>query len=688
MPFPWQTPGRVDHHPPEHEPPPDPAGEDGDSGGEDEWDDGDGDGGTEEQPSAPDPTTEESTGTARHPPPTPMPLLAALAVAAAGLVLLLVRRRRRRRGRQAAPPPPPPGRRPARGHARPAAAAAAWIKPLAPEAAALLPAAGAPGTTPLIGLRVVASPTLATSPALGRLAAAGAAVLGTIPDGPGGPGPLAGEDAAAPAAGCLNPAVPRGGARLAGPGARLAAAVSAGAADAGLAASPPSSLPWALAAAAGLAALRTPTATLAARSVEGVAAAATSAGLARPRSASASASASAIGSIIVAEDLFDGCGGEPAAVAAMAAAGRAAAAAWATPAGVNPAAAVPFLKASIPAAASFLTPEEWEAGAVLRGLRRAAAVLSGEEEVEGQGSRASAAAAAEAADQARAALAHICSDGDLLLVPSLPGPHPPGREGEAPAAERAAWSAGLRGLASLGGLSGLVALTIPVPVSAGAFPAGLALIGGAGSEGAVLAAGVCVAAALAIEWERALAAAGAAIGAAAAGLLQDGGGGPPPHSPATSAASAATTAPARPAPPPFQSTSPGQAPVRAEATPDARTAATLRASGNAAYRAGDWAGAAAVYAAAAAADPTCSLARSNRAAALLNLMRFEEAEDDASASLRLAPSAKAHLRRAAARRGLGDAAGARSDLLTVLSLEPGNVQARSDLKALEQAGEW
>ena len=41
----------------------------------------------------------------------------------------------------------------------------------------ILPAAAAPGTTPLIGLRVVASPTLATSPALGRLAAAGAVAL-------------------------------------------------------------------------------------------------------------------------------------------------------------------------------------------------------------------------------------------------------------------------------------------------------------------------------------------------------------------------------------------------------------------------------------------------------------------------------------------------------------------------------
>ena len=613
----------------------------------------------------------------------------ALATAAAGLLLLLLRRRR---GRQAPLPACAPTRRgPRRGApARPAlsaATAAAWIDP--PGELLLLPAEPAASVSgALAGSRIVFCPSLAAHPALPALAGAGAAVLGSIPDGAAacGPGPLAPDGAPR---GSPNPAVPRGGALLAGPGARAAAAVAAGAADACLTPSPPTALPWALAAACGLAALRTPTATLAARSLEDLTAAALAGGLAR---AGPQRAADPV-LIIFGGDLFDGCGGSTARVAALPAAARLAAEGWASEGQVASGFISNFMADRCPAVVDggLVTRAEWEGRAVLRGLRRAAAMLAGEEAgAAADGQHGSLEAAREAADQAAAALSEATAGGDLLLIPSLPGPHPPAGGGEAGAAARAAWSNATRGLASLAGISGLVALSIPVPATAGeAFPAGVTLVGGVGSEGAVLAAGAGIGQRLGPAWVAALAQAEASLGAAAAAAAAE----DAPASPSSSAASAmttttttTTTTTARRTAPAPASTSPGQAaPLRAGKTAAARTAETLRRSGNTSFVAGDWEGAIQAYTAASAADPACPLALSNRAAAHLNLFRFDEADADATASLALAKTAKALLRRAAARRGLGDAGGARADLRAVLALEPGNTQARSDLRSLAEA---
>ena len=53
-------------------------------------------------------------------------------------------------------------------------------------------------------------------------------------------------------------------------------------------------------------------------------------------------------------------------------------------------------------------------------------------------------------------------------------------------------------------------------------------------------------------------------------------------------------------------------------------------------------------------------------------MRFEEAEADCDAALKREMGVKALLRRATARQGLQDLAGARSDFKHALSLEPNN----------------
>lgn len=142
----------------------------------------------------------------------------------------------------------------------------------------------------------------------------------------------------------------------------------------------------------------------------------------------------------------------------------------------------------------------------------------------------------------------------------------------------------------------------------------------------------------------------------------------------------------------------------------ALVAEALRDEGNAAFRSGDFASAAAHYSAAAAADPTCPLALSNRAAAHLKLLDYESAERDATLSLQIDHrQPKALLRRGIARAalsgGAGSAAaagagglllpadaqrrerqllaGARGDLEAVLALEPNNRQARAELEALK-----
>ena len=167
---------------------------------------------------------------------------------------------------------------------------------------------------------------------------------------------------------------------------------------------------------------------------------------------------------------------------------------------------------------------------------------------------------------------------------------------------------------------------------------------------------------------------------------------------ATAGASPATSSPASPAKSGGGGGSSGRNRNGAnDKTAEALVAGALRDEGNAAFRSGDFASAVAHYTAAAAADPTCPLALSNRAAAHLKLLDYEAAERDATLALALDHrQPKALLRRGIARAALsgggcgGDErrerqllAGARGDLEAVLALEPGNRQARAELEALK-----
>merc|ERR1719245_232256 len=67
--------------------------------------------------------------------------------------------------------------------------------------------------------------------------------------------------------------------------------------------------------------------------------------------------------------------------------------------------------------------------------------------------------------------------------------------------------------------------------------------------------------------------------------------------------------------------------------------------------------------------------------ALLKLGRYEQANADASVALSLDPTyTKAYLRRATARRELGDLEGALRDCEKALELEPKNKQAKDELE--------
>ena len=530
----------------------------------------------------------------------------------------------------------------------------------------------------------------APAPAVAALAAAGATVLGFATDDELASGPLA--PPRAPAASVTpNPAWPRC-APLGGPGARAAAAVAGGVADIALGLDGGAGLA-SQAAVQGLASLRAtagagprappappgagPLAslTLAARSLADVAAAAAALGL---PGAAPGAPRPPPGRVVVAEDLFESCSGPGA--SQMAAAVKRAAARWA-PGMVGGGLIATYLRDTVPAAARFLSPEEAAAGAVLRGMRRASDALRGADLLEAHG-RALLKAGGDATaprpaprgvaavgdgdaaledaravwEEAGAGLKHVLGAGAIVVAPALPGAPP---SVGAPAADAERWAQGAAGLACVTAFGGLPCVVIPLPtVAKGAPPACVALWGGAGADGALLDVAARFAPLLAEEHAAALAASrGRGRGSG------DSGTSPVPSPPAT----------------------PSKGGSAAAAAAAATRAARMREEGNAAFRAGDYEAAAARYAEAAAADPRCALSQSNLAAANLKLLRFEEAERAASASLALSLSAKALLRRGTARVGLGDGASARADLKHVLALEPGNRQARGELAALDAA---
>ncbi|KAK9806733.1 hypothetical protein WJX72_000870 [[Myrmecia] bisecta] len=109
-----------------------------------------------------------------------------------------------------------------------------------------------------------------------------------------------------------------------------------------------------------------------------------------------------------------------------------------------------------------------------------------------------------------------------------------------------------------------------------------------------------------------------------------------------------------------------------------------KAAGNEAFKAGDFDRAIQEYSGAIQADPASAVYYSNRAMALLKVMRFEEAEADCNAALRLELNAKTLLRRGTARMGLQQIDKARADFKQVLALEPNNRQARLELQNVKE----
>lgn len=371
----------------------------------------------------------------------------------------------------------------------------------------------------------------------------------------------------------------------------------------------------------------------------------------------------------------------------------------------------------------------------------------------GDGDRALSDAASVRA-QVAAAMASVLDQGAVLVAPALPGPPPlknsssrKGRKGKGKnsssamiASSFSRWAQGVAGLGTLAALSGLPRLIVPLPVAEAAaklfpssgssdssssfvLPAGpppcVALLGGKGSDGNLINVGARLAPVLAEEFVKAVAtararAAAAAEGGSINGADEEEGGATTMRrkskrataaasTTATAGASPAVSVPASPAKKNNSNNSNGNSGTAADEikTEAALVAEALRDAGNAAFRSGDFASAVAHYSAAAAADPTCPLALSNRAAAHLKLLEYEAAERDATLALQLkSDQPKALLRRGIARAAMSTSssnggalvderrerqllAGARGDLEAVLALEPGNRQARAELEALE-----
>lgn len=130
-------------------------------------------------------------------------------------------------------------------------------------------------------------------------------------------------------------------------------------------------------------------------------------------------------------------------------------------------------------------------------------------------------------------------------------------------------------------------------------------------------------------------------------------------------------------------------PAAAPAPPRGRAAAAAAAEackgrGNAAFQAGRYEEALAHYSQAIDLDTSNAVCFNNRALVHLKLGQYGAAEADAEASLKLARTAKALLRRGSARMALGETRLAAEDFEQVLALEPNNRQARDELKAIQR----
>lgn len=108
--------------------------------------------------------------------------------------------------------------------------------------------------------------------------------------------------------------------------------------------------------------------------------------------------------------------------------------------------------------------------------------------------------------------------------------------------------------------------------------------------------------------------------------------------------------------------------------------------GNAAFKEGDFKAAIDAYSQAIRCDVSNPIYYSNRAMAALKIMEFDQAERDCSAALTLErphPQVKTLLRRGTARIGLGKIVAARADFTQVANLEPSNRQAKEELRMLK-----
>ncbi|RDB20603.1 Outer envelope protein 64, chloroplastic [Hypsizygus marmoreus] len=117
------------------------------------------------------------------------------------------------------------------------------------------------------------------------------------------------------------------------------------------------------------------------------------------------------------------------------------------------------------------------------------------------------------------------------------------------------------------------------------------------------------------------------------------------------------------------------------AAQDAKSA-SLKLEGNAAFSQGDYKRAFVIYSACARLSPQEPVYHLNRAATGLKLKAFKQAEDDAAHAILEYESAKAHFRRAQARRFLGNLEGADEDLRVARELQPGDPSVEAEVAEL------
>ncbi|BDA48105.1 Amidase 1 [Coccomyxa sp. Obi] len=266
-------------------------------------------------------------------------------------------------------------------------------------------------------------------------------------------------------------------------------------------------------------------------------------------------------------------------------------------------------------------------------------------------------------EQAAEQLREILREGNLLMLPVLPSA-PPDRS--AAPEQLAAFERAALQLSSIAALAGLPQVCIPVHVP-GQPPASVAVVGLQRSDMRLLTAAeklgpmITDAAVKLAAAQQQRIAAGAANGNSADAT-------PSPTRPTANGTAKRTT---------------GNKPSTKSAAA-VEEAETHKAAGNEFFKAGSYEDAVKAYSRAIELNPDNPVYYSNRAMAYLQIMQFAEAEADCDKALKREISVKTLLRRGTARRGKHDLEGARADFKQVLSLEPKNRQARSDLMALKE----